>query len=94
MIAQARITKDRIADGPHNRKGERFSVGETRELRGNDDYPRHSFSLVDDDGITYYEGWMRGDEEGLATMEENLWQWGAWDAGTTLLRVDGEDVIG
>lgn len=100
MFARARIWKDHLTtdgDTSPTRAGATFTLGSFEP--GDDEAifvgtEVRRFSLVDDDGITYYEGTLQGDDEGLAEMEEALYHWGAHDAGTTLLRVDGEDTIG
>ena len=75
------ITRDRLeGDGPESAVG----IERGRRHAGR----AYKFELVDDDGIVYYEG------GGTGEFEEQAWRWGAWFAGTTLLRVNGEVVIG
>ena len=50
------------------------------------------FALYDDDGELYYTGALQ--HYNVADAWDLLWGWGAWDSGTTLLRINGEDVIG
>lgn len=55
--------------------------------------PSHRALLIDDDGITYYDGSLRVSDDHLDEVANDLWDWGAWYAGTTRLRIDGEDWI-
>lgn len=55
--------------------------------------PAHRVLLIDDDRITYYDGTLRVSDEDLDELVEAVWEWGAWDSGTTSIRVDGEVVI-
>lgn len=97
--ATARITKDRLADGEwiEDRTGKTFTFGDgcsagsaLLEAGGK----RSHWSLWDDDGICYYEGivWAE-DEDALDHALERLWEWGAYDSGTVLLKQDGEVVF-
>lgn len=48
------------------------------------------FTLSDDDNIPYYQGYVLDRDDALY----DLWSWGAYYAGTTLLYIDGELCIG
>ncbi len=95
MYATATITKDHLdsmTDGEPSEKGRVFETGAMTEA----DSPEttHRFKLVDDDGETYYSGTLRGDEDGVADLENRLFDWGAAFAGTAAIFIDGELVIG
>ena len=95
MYAEASINKDHLADGSvvmGDETGTLFKVDDESEI----DSPvtNHRFKLVDDDGETYYTGTLSGDEDGVAEIEIRLFYWGANNAGTAALFVDGELVIG
>jgi hypothetical protein len=55
--------------------------------------PSHRVLLIDDDKITYYDGTLRVADDDLDVAVEDLHEWGAFYAGTTSIRVDGETVI-
>lgn len=83
----ARITKDHLG---FDKKGTTFKWGEGCVVTEH----RRRFSLIDDDGICYYEGFVKAeDQDQLERALEYIWLWGAADSGTTVLRVDGEDYI-
>ena len=94
MNATIKITRDRIFDGEditESYKGRTFTFGDGCVVTTH----RVRWSLVDDDGITYYEGTVKAADE--ATLDEALdwlFDWGAADSGTTLLKVDGKPYIG
>jgi hypothetical protein len=55
--------------------------------------PAHRVLLIDDDKITYYDGTLRVADDHLDEVVLGLWDWGAYDSGTTSIRVDGENWI-
>ena len=89
MYAIATITKDLISSDQVNR---RFEIGHYSEFDSSETI--HQFMLSDDDGITYYLGTLKGDDDGIAEIENVLFDWGLMFAGTALIFVDGELVIG
>ena len=95
MHGVAEITYDYLAEraGPHwpTRQGRQFIVGFDDERDGPE--TSEHFALFDDDGEIYYSGILRGDIEGLDRLYSDLFDWGAADAGTTLLEIDGEPMI-
>ncbi len=94
MYAIATITKDSITGDveEYDQTHKQFEVGHYSEFDSAETV--HRFRLVDDDGITYYIGTLKGDEDGVAKLENDLFDWGAYFAGTAALFVDGELVIG
>ena len=94
MYAIATITKDLIASDTEdwNQVNRQFEIGHYSEFDSSEKI--HRFKLSDDDGITYFIGTLKGDEDGVAEIENVLYDWGLMFAGTTLIYVDGELVIG
>jgi len=95
MSATIKITRDRLAED------ETWTLpsykGKTWTFDGGVVVTEHRrrWSLVDDDGITYYEGYVKGDtSDAVEEALDWLFDWGSFDSGTTLLRVDGKDYIG
>lgn len=89
MAARATIRFDRVQT---NQVGKKFVTGEAEELA-----PTTSswFHLIDDDGVIYYSGRIESDNaDHEDTIFNRLYDWGAAYAGTTLLVVDGQAVIG
>ncbi len=89
MRAVAKITVDNIETG---------QVGRVFEVDPRPDRIygtwRSNFNLLDDDNISYYRGTIQADSEGLDYMIGRLWDWGGAYAGTTMIKIDGELVIG
>ena len=104
MYAKATIKRDHLAETITDRdwpseQTRTFEVGTNGPFESDDHgdgpaWTSHRFKLVDDDGITYYSGILKGDEYGIADLENLLFDWGAGFAGTAALFIDDELIIG
>lgn len=93
MQATATITEDLVTgdyEQIHSRKGKTFEVGNQQSTGQRS----HQFAILDDDGEVYYRGTIRGDEDGVYVLAEQIWNWGAYDAGATEFLLDGESLFG
>lgn len=88
--ATATIRRDHLT-GEYDGKTLTFGAGVGAGEALLEDAEQATFELIDDDGVLYYSGVIRFDDEDAL---DALFDWGAYDSGTTLLRVDGKDYIG
>ena len=74
------ITKDRIGDGEN--KGVEGPYDADPNVTNN----KATFSMYDDDGECYYEGYIFGDYDGFEPLED----YGMPNDGCTGIKIDGE----